>query len=102
MKDSLIPRFMKEKKNLNQNIIIQEISDAIKKFLKDKALGPDDLTAMYYKCLDEKLILTLQKVMNQISKKKLLLQSWQELQTTSIHKEGNDSVLCNLIDLYFC
>lgn len=77
---------------LNQGITIPEILQT-KKLKEDKVHGPDGLSATYYKSLKEKIILPLQKVMNDIYKKNILPPSWQEAHITLIHKEGNDPLL---------
>lgn len=48
---------------------------------------------MYYKCMEEEIMLPFQKTMNQICDKIFTPQSWQEAHITWIPKEGNDPVL---------
>lgn len=62
MKYIPIPKFMKEAKDiLSKNISVQEISYALKEFQKGKHPVPDGLTTMYYKYLEEEIMLPLQK-----------------------------------------
>lgn len=94
IKNTPIMKFSNDsRKLLNLRITTQEVSQVIKKLKKDKVPSPDGLAAMYYKCLEDKLMYPLQKVMNEISKMKILPSMWQEAHITLIYKEGNDSVL---------
>lgn len=58
------------RKVLNLTITTQETSQAVKNVKKDKTPGPDGLTAMYYKQLEEVLTKRLQKFVSKIREKR--------------------------------
>ena len=80
---------------LNAPIATYEIQRAIKEAKIGNTPGPDGLTAIYYKKLEDVVTDPLKNVMNNIFKEGNMPESWKESLITLIPKPGVDHQLIN-------
>uniref|UniRef100_A0A670II53 Reverse transcriptase domain-containing protein n=1 Tax=Podarcis muralis TaxID=64176 RepID=A0A670II53_PODMU len=79
-----------DRTELNKEITINEIKEAISRMKTGKAPGPDGLSAKYYKILEEHLAPVLKDVINNIFQGGKTPASWKEAYITLIPKTEKD------------
>ena len=82
-----------QKAILNDAITTFEIVEAIKKTKLGKAPGPDCLSAIYYRCFEDQILLPFKTLMNSILTGSLIPDSWKEANIALVPKEGQDPCL---------